>query len=242
MPGPDIDLEQPNAIGGLDRIVTNFALSVIAVPPTFGAALFAPWRLVPLVERDEPDGRDGLLLSPGAFLPLSLLVVLIIASMFTTSEAVEFDQSFIGPGLAISVSAAVSEGDIWKTVSLIMPIYAVTILLGLVGQVLRRWAGEWWTLRTSLRAAFYVTATMTCWIVLTSTAINVLRVYVENAALIRALYSLNALPILAICLWVYFWMFRVGGSHTSVRSGILTVAMLNLAFLNLLLIDNVALS
>ncbi|MEM7005858.1 MAG: hypothetical protein AAF498_08245 [Pseudomonadota bacterium] len=242
MSGPDIDLEKSNAIGGLDRLVTNFALSVIAVLPTFGAALFTPWHLAPLLERDDPDGRDGLLLSPGAFLPLSLLVALIVASMLIPSDALEFDRSFIGPGLAVSVSAAISDGDIWKTVSLIMPIYAVTILLGLLGMVLKRWAGDWWTLRTSLRASFYVTATMTCWIILYSTSINILRAAIENDRLVSTIYSLNSVPVLAICFWVYFWMFRAGGSHSLIRSGILTLAMMNLAFVNLLLIDNIALS
>lgn len=242
MSGPDIDLEKPNAIGGLDRLVTNFALSVVAVVPTLGAALFQPWRLVPLLDSDEPDGRDGLLLSPGAFLPLSLLVVLILSSVFTTTEAIEFDRSFIGPGLASSVSDAASEGDIWKTVSLIMPIYAVTILLGVLGGLLKPWAGHWWTLRTSLRASFYVTATMTCWIMLYSTGINILRAAIDDAQLVSTLYSLNAVPVLAICFWVYFWIFRVGGSHAWMRSGILTIAMMSLALLNLFLIDNVALS
>lgn len=242
MSGPDIDLEQSNAIGGLDRIVTNFALSVVAVIPTFGAALIQPWRLAPLLEKDEPDGREGLFLSPGAFLPLSLLVVLIFASLFIASDAAEFDRSFIGPGLAISVSAAATEGDIWKTVSLIMPIYAVTILLGLLAQLLRPWVGEWWTLRTSLRAAFYVTATITCWIILASTAIGGLRSMIDNVELIRTLYALNAIPVIAICVWVYFWMFRAGGQLTRLRSGILTVAMVNISFVNLLLIDNAAFS
>jgi len=65
MSGPNVDLEKPNAIGGIDRLVTNFALSVIAVFPTFWTCIAMPWRLRPLLEKDEPDGRMGMLLAPG---------------------------------------------------------------------------------------------------------------------------------------------------------------------------------
>ena len=42
MSGPSVDLEKPNVIGGLDRLVTNFAISAIAVFPTFLTCVAKP--------------------------------------------------------------------------------------------------------------------------------------------------------------------------------------------------------
>ena len=71
MSGPSLDLEKPNLIGGLDKLVTNFAISAIAVVPTFLTCIVKPWRLRALIDQDLPDGRRGLLLGPGAYFPLS---------------------------------------------------------------------------------------------------------------------------------------------------------------------------
>ena len=137
MSGPSIDLEKPNAIGGLDRLVTSFALSVIAVIPTFWACIVTPWRLRALVDRDDPDGRIGMLLAPGAFFPLSIMVTLIVAGLLATPETLGDNGAFIGPGLAISVQSAASEGNVWKIIATVMPLYGIAIFFGLLGMVLK---------------------------------------------------------------------------------------------------------
>lgn len=221
----DVDFEQKNAIGGLDRLVTNIAMAAIAVFPTLGAGLATPWRLVPLLTSDEPDGHRGMLLSPGAFLPLGLTVVLLVAALFTSSETEASNQAVIGPTLALSVANAAGEGDIWRTVSLIAPIYASAVAIALFAQVLRPFIGTWWGLRTSIRAAFYQVGITICWILLTSVIIDTYRVQSGDFDFGTLLYSLNSIPILAITPWLYFWFFRSVDSVGTFKAIGLALAM-----------------
>ncbi|MCR9269869.1 MAG: hypothetical protein NXH72_07790 [Hyphomonadaceae bacterium] len=203
----DVDFEQKNAVGGLDRLVTNVALAAIAVFPTLAIALIKPWKLVPLIQGDEPDGHKNMILSPGAFLPLGLTVVLLLAAAVTTSETVASNGGAIGPALAVSVATAAGEGDIWKTISLIAPIYAIAIVIALSSQILRPLIGDWWTMRIAVRAAFYQVGVTICWILLSSAAIDAYRVNSGNQEMGFLLYSLNSIPIFGISLWLYFWFF-----------------------------------
>lgn len=228
MSGPSLDLEKPNMIGGLDKLVTNFALSVIAVFPTLFACLFTPWRLTPLLNRDDPDGRMGMLLAPGAFFPLTLMMAFIVAALLATPETINNNGSFIGPDLAVSVQSAASNGDIWKIVGTIMPIYGTAIIVGLLGTCLKPWAHKDWTLRVSLRAAFYVMATLISWLLLTSAAMDLMRVSTGNNTLPSYIYFFLIIPTFCWILWVYYWFFRHDGALSPFRSGALSLAMFGL--------------
>lgn len=230
MPGLEIDMEEKNAVGGLDRLVTNIALAVVAVFPTLLTAIAAPWKLVPLLTDDEPDGKNGMLLSPGAFLVLGVTVVLLFAATITTSETIASNTGAIGPGLAVAVENAVSDGNVSKTASLIAPIYILAISIGIIAQLARKWAGEWWTLRTSMRAAFYQTGVTVCWIILSSAAIDAYRVSSGDNETGSILYSLNSLPIFGLSVWMYFWFFRQGGRMPYWRACLLSTLMLGFAF------------
>lgn len=230
MSEPGFDLEKPNAIGVLDRLTTNFALSTIAVFPTFWAAIVTPWRLAKLLNLDDPNGRSGLLLAPGAFFPLSLLVSFIIAATFTTPEILNINGAFIGPELALSVRSAASDGDVWKIVATIMPIYGVAVVFGLLASFLKPWAGQDWTLRVSLRASFYVNAVLVSWLILTGTAVDWLRIASGNSQIGNTIYPVLVPLTCGWILWVYFWFFRDGGAISWVRSGLLSAAMFGMLF------------
>ncbi|MFK7863629.1 MAG: hypothetical protein AB8B95_05300 [Pseudohongiellaceae bacterium] len=216
-----MDLNDKNLIGGLDRLVTSVALAVIAVFPTMAAAIVSPWKLSPLLVANEPTGQKQFLLSPGAFFPLSLTVVFLMAASVSTSATIESNGGAIGPGLTADVAAAVSEGDIWKTVSLIVPIYVLAIVTSVLSLVVRKWAGPWWTLRTALRAAFYSVSVTVCWIILTSAAIDSYRVYSGNGEMGSFLYNLNTVPIFGLSLWMYFWFFQLDGAASKKKSAVL---------------------
>lgn len=49
MSGPDIDTNEKNAIGGIDRFVLNIALTALSVFPTLYSLVVTPWRLAPLL-------------------------------------------------------------------------------------------------------------------------------------------------------------------------------------------------
>lgn len=223
-----LDFENRNAIGGLDRVVTNVALAGIAVFPTLGALLFTPWRLAIMLEKDLATGRDGLFLSPGAFFPLSLFSALLVAAVITTPETVQNNGAFLGPALALAVTEAASNGDIWRIVAIVLPIYGFAIAFGLCGRTLTRLAGEAWTLRASLRAAFYATAAVTAWIILSSATIDLFRLKTGQDQFAFLLYSINTVPIIGLSIWIYFWFFRHTGQNTILRSAVLSVLMLAL--------------
>lgn len=225
MSGPNIDLEERNPLGGLDRLATGIGLAMIAVFPTLGAAIFTPWKLAPLVIADDPDGRQGMILSPGAYFVLSLVVVLVFVGSLVTPEIVQRNSGTIGPKLALDVASAAAEGDIWKTLSRIAPVFIVAVMFGVLGRMLTRFAGSWWNIRVSLRTSFYAVATAICWIILSSLLIDWIGLILGDREYRQDLYDMNAFPILFLPMWVYFWCFKTGGTMSAVRAMTLTVAM-----------------
>jgi len=237
MSGPSLDLEKPNAIGGLDRIVTGFALSVIAVVPTFLTCIIRPQRLRPLIDGDDPDGRTGMLLSPGAYFPLALLLSFTLAAMLATPETLDYNGSFIGPDLAVSVQSSASEGDIWKIVAAIMPIYGMAVFIGLLGACLKPWAGANWTLRTSLRAAFYMIGTLTSWLILTTAIIDLVRLSSGSDDLASLFYKIIIIPTISVLVWMYAGFYSDNGGVSRVRSAVLGAATLGLLVLVMVGVD-----
>ena len=225
MSEPSLELDKPQAIATLDRLTTNVALSLVAVIPTFLVCILQPWRVAQLVREDHPEGRSGMLLSPGAYFPLSLLVSMTAGAVLTTPEIADYNGAYLGPDLALSIQAAMSEGDIWKTIAIIMPIYGFAVLAGALGLILKVFASEDWSLRTSLRTVFYVVGTLVSWVILSTAAIDLVRVYSQNPSMVNALTAIISVPVLAVMVWMFFWIFRNGGALSYVRSGILSIAM-----------------
>jgi len=228
MSGPQIDLEDKNAIGGLDRIVTHISLAIVATFPTFVACIFTPWRLIPQLTIEEPDGRQGYLLSPGAYFPIGLTIMLLIASALTNEDTLASNGGTIGPRMAVDVAEAASAGNLWKTLSIIAPLYFIAILAGVAGKALTRWAGPWWTLKTSMRAAFYQMTTSISWIILSSAVIDLIGVSTDIPGLWHLLYQVNTIPIFGIALWMYFWFFKRGGNQSTLRAILLSCAIIGM--------------
>jgi hypothetical protein len=226
MSNDEIHLEDKNAVGGLDRLVTNVSLAIVAAFPTFAICIVKPWKLVPQLTADEPDGRQGYLLSPGAYFPIGLTIMLLIASALTNEETLAGNGGVVGPRMAVDIAEAAAAGNVWKTVSILAPLYFIAIIAGVVGKGLTRWVGPWWTLRTSMRAAFYQMTTSISWIILSSAAIDLIGAWTDIPGLWRILYTLNTIPIFGIALWMYFWFFKRGGNHSTLRASVLAVAML----------------
>ncbi|NQY12753.1 MAG: hypothetical protein HRT81_02700, partial [Henriciella sp.] len=195
MSEPSLELDKPQAIATLDRLTTNVALSLVAVIPTFFVCILQPWRVANLVREDHPEGRSGMLLSPGAYFPLSLLVSMIAGAVLTTPEIADYNGAYLGPDLALSIQAAMSEGDIWKTIAIIMPIYGFAVLAGALGLSLKVFASEDWSLRTSLRTVFYVVGTFVSWVILSTAAIDLVRVHSQNRDLVNTLNGVD--PVFA---------------------------------------------
>ena len=240
MSGPDIDLEKPNVLGGLDKLATHSAIAILAVFPTFLTCVFRPSRLRPLIDKIEPDGRKGVLLSPGVFFFVALFVAFIIAAMMSTPETINYNGSYIGPDLAVSVQKAASEGNIWKLIGTILPIYGATIMLGLLGMILKPFTKQDWSLQTSIRAAFYVMGVLVSWMLLTTAVIDLIQLKAESGKNMSFLYGFAVVPAIATFLYMYAGFFRHGGALSWLRSILLAIAMFGLIFVLMTIIDFIA--
>lgn len=228
MSGPSIDLEKPNILGGLDKLATHLGMAIVAVFPTFFTCITRPWRLWPLIEKEEPEGRKGILLSPGVFFFFALLVSFIVAAMLATPETLNYNGSYIGPDLAVAVQKAASEGDIWKLIGTIMPIYGSAIILGLLSFILRPLIGPGWTLKVSLRAALYVMGALISWLLLVTTIADLARLRFENNGIPANIYRGVLIPTVIAILWVYAGFIQGSGITSRRKSFVLALALLGL--------------
>ena len=228
MSGPSIDLEKPNILGGLDKLATHFGMAFIAVFPTYFTCIIRPWRLWPLIDKEEPDGRKGVLLSPGPFFFFALLVSFIIAAILATPETLDYNGAYIGPDLAVAVQNAASEGNIWQLIGTIMPIYVAAIMLGLISLCLRPWVGPGWTLRVSLRAAFYVMGTLISWLLLVTAVADLARLHSGNNAMPSIIYKRVLIPTIFALIWIYAGFLSGSGTVSRRKSFALAFAMFGL--------------
>ncbi len=228
MSGPSIDLEKPNILGGLDKLATHFGMAFIAVFPTYFTCIIRPWRLWPLIDKEEPDGRKGVLLSPGPFFFFALLVSFIIAAILATPETLDYNGAYIGPDLAVAVQNAASEGNIWKLIGTIMPIYGAAVMLGLLCLCLRPWVGPGWTLRVSLRAAFYVMGTLVSWLLLVTAVADLARLQSGNNTIPSIIYQGVLIPTIFALIWIYAGFLSGSGTVSRRKSFALAFAMFGL--------------
>ena len=237
MSGPNIDLEKPNILGGLDKLATHLGMAIVAVFPTFFTCIIRPWRLWPLIEKEELEGRKGILLSPGVFFFFALLVSFIIAAMLATPETLNYNGSYIGPDLAVAVQKAASEGDIWKLIGTIMPIYGSAIVLGLLSFILRPLIGQSWTLEVSLRAALYVMGALISWLLLVTAVADLARLRFENNDIPANIYRGVLIPTIIAILWIYAGFIQGSGIASRRKSFVLALALLGLLIALLVGID-----
>ena len=75
----EVDVEEKNLVGGLDRLIINVGVAIMAVIPTFFYSILLPKKLGPLLSGDtEPDGRRGMLLGPGVFFFLTTILTCLL--------------------------------------------------------------------------------------------------------------------------------------------------------------------
>ena len=129
MDQPDINLEDRNAVGNLDRGVVSFGLIFLAIIPTYLLLIFRPRALAPLLNGDGMDSRSGLKLGPGVTFVFTILVLLAIGYMVrdvASSATVAADA----PPTSSGIRSAVSEGNLWRSIILSLPLYIAALILG----------------------------------------------------------------------------------------------------------------
>ncbi len=221
----EIEIEKQSVLGGLDRFVTSIALAIVAVFPTFAFGIVKPWRLTPLIVNDEPEGRKGAILSPGAFFVVALTVVLVLAAVVSTEETLAWNGSMIGPDWAVSVASSAAEGNVWKTVSKITPVFLVAVFWGVIGASLKKWVGPWWTLRVSIRAAFYFVTILVSYAILMSAIFDAVTVHLNKPEVSQFAYKVLPLTLVFFISWFYFWVFNADDNMSGKRAFVLSAGM-----------------
>jgi hypothetical protein len=224
---PELDTNQKNIIGAIDKFAENIALAALSVFPTFYNLIVKPWHLAPLLINQEPDGRKGMLLGPGVFFIFAIALVMIGAGLFVTPEILKSNGGFLGPAYANRVSKAAADGEIWQVLSMMGPIYILAILFGTIARTFKHFIGPWWTLQTSIRAGFYVMGYSVVWIIASSMIIDPIGL-IFGPDISRLLYMINNFPILLIPIWQLFWFVQENNDITKTRAAVIAVAMMAL--------------
>lgn len=156
-PASPMSLEGENSISGMEALITNLSLSIIAVLPTVFYALILPKRLIPLVTSDKPISRQGMTLGPGVYFLASMFSLVLLLNLANfVSGGVSPDMNPDGTGL----TSAAAKGSFTSFAIKALPIYAAGIILSLVSFGLFRFTGPEWTLRIALAGSFYSLATI----------------------------------------------------------------------------------
>lgn len=150
----ELEPEEKNFVGNLDRAVVNFGLVCLAIFPTFLILIFRPKAMVPLLRGEHPDGRDGLKLGPGVTFILSVLLLLAIALVLRNSgvTAPLPDDVEANSGLR----AALAEGNLWRSILLSLPLYFAALTLGLIIQVAHLIVRQKTELRPTIAIGLYI--------------------------------------------------------------------------------------
>lgn len=185
----EVDLEEKNLVGGLDRLIINVGVAIMAVIPTFFYSILSPKKLGPLLSGDtEPDGRRGMLLGPGVFFFLTTILTMLILNLLRPEASAE--SSTVETDVASSAVREASysfgaklgqiqrgiyenlvDGNIWSAIVFAVPIYLFAVYLGVIGGIIFNRVSDKWTYKDSMGAGLYVIAS---WILLLIVSIFIL--------------------------------------------------------------------
>jgi len=173
----EIDVEEKNLVGGLDRLIINVGVAIMALIPTFFYLVFSPKKLGPLLSGDaEPDGRRGMLLGPGVFFFLSIIFSILLLNLMrpeasAESSTVKTDMASSAIGQASfsfgmrsgqiqrGIYENIVDGNIWSAIVSAIPIYLFAVYLGILGGVIFNRVSNKWTYKDAMGAGLYVIAT-----------------------------------------------------------------------------------
>ncbi|NRA31274.1 MAG: hypothetical protein HRU11_13545 [Parvularculaceae bacterium] len=212
------DVDERDAVGALDRVVTNVCLAAMAVLPTFFIAAVQPWRVRSLIIKEHEGGRVGMLLAPGAFMTISLIGLLLFVAMLDGGPTVKMNGGtvLIGPALANQLAEALGQGELWRAIGLLLPIYGLAVVYAALSQVLRPLLGPWWNARAALRCGFYLIGTLNTWIILAALSIRRL-IGSDDIGFAEFAFLASTWIALALVVWQQWWFFRRAGQLTRLR-------------------------
>lgn len=219
----EVEIKEKNFIGGIDRVVINLGVAIMAFIPTLFYLLVSPKKLAPLLSGDaEADGRSGMLLGPGIFFFLSVIFNISALKLMILDQVAEHSTRQteltdtpayqVGYSLGKAFSSIqngiyenLASGNIWSAIVFAIPLFLIATFLGMFGGVVFRSVSEKWTYKVSMGAGLY---TFGFWLfILLFLHILVFRIFnLENLLLIGALFISAFFASLVIMFWQYFWL------------------------------------
>ncbi|MEL6323560.1 MAG: hypothetical protein AAFQ84_04955 [Pseudomonadota bacterium] len=216
MDSDELDLRQRNIVGAIDRLTTNIALALIAIIPSLVIVVVMPWRLRDLIISDPPDGRDRLLLAPGVYFLLVVVISLLILAFVVPEAAGDLapdEEATATLGISSAntqqILAAWRAGDVNAMLISILPIFLFTAILSASTWWLKILVGDWWTMRATIRTGFYILGSVICIGAVIVIGVSRADFNVEQLVLIT---NLSNLSITVLVAWWYFWVFKDASS------------------------------
>lgn len=205
----DLDVEEKDVIGGLDRLLVNIGMAIIALLPTYFYLIFRPKVLCPLLLGEEVDGRAGLKLGPGVTFILSILFLLTMGYLFKDMAAPDVDPEAVKKG-ASRLREAISEGNIWRSIVLSLPFYFAALIIGLIFFLTHRLFGKTANLAQSISIGLYMISTL----LFLMTFIGILENTLDGGDAVYLIMGLYALIMfLGVVPWQLFSFSRHGFGH-----------------------------
>lgn len=190
------DFGMDNSAKGVEAIIENLSLTILAVLPTAMRAILFPKRLVPMMTSNKPISRNGMTLGPGIYF-LAAMLLMVLALNAASSMSQGLTEEFVdraGGGM----SSAAARGSMTNFAISALPIYAAGILLTIANFVVFRLASRAWTLRHALASSFYSLGTFIIVIILPDVIIELLDPAGEweNVSIVTSTITLFAIPII----------------------------------------------
>ncbi len=133
----DLEGNEKDLFGGIDRLLVNFGMLLIAFFPTHLTLLFRPKKIAPLLVNNEPDGRKALLLGPG--ITLILTVLFLVAVVYMANDVFNIGADAVDPTEVESkrggIREAIVQGNFWRTIILASPIFLIALAIGVIVQL-----------------------------------------------------------------------------------------------------------
>ncbi len=216
-------MSERNVFGAFDRLVTTAAMILAVVAPTALIGLLAPWKLAPMVWREEPSGRRGPFLSPGLFFVVAITGAVFLAGatyphgpadeQSSPGQELEDRATFFGLSESLQLARAVAEGEFSKALLVISPVFLFAVFGACVSMAVRPMVGPNWTMTVSIRAWFYFIGIA---ISVIFTIFAILQLFVDPRAS-NVTFS-GDLPMLVVFLYFFTSIFRTGLELSLIRA------------------------
>lgn len=207
----DIDIEEKNFAGNVDRAVVNLGLVFLAIVPTYFYLVFRPKSMIPLLRGEEPHARHGLKLGPGLTFVFTILLLLAVG-YFIRDIAGDASSTADTARASSGIRAAVSEGNLWRSIILSLPLYFAALTVGVIIQlshVIMRKKAE---LTHSISAGLYSLSTLL--ILILPIGIFSERFAAENTRP-DIVFGIVIVAIFAILPWQVFNFSKQGYGHST---------------------------